>query len=119
MESLINDWQHLPAKISPDLFSIGSFHLRYYSLMYIVAFAIVYILVLYRIKREQYKYNAETIQDYLVWAMIGLIIGGRLGYVIFYNWSYYSQHLLEIVLPFDFSHGMKFVGISGMSYHGV
>jgi phosphatidylglycerol---prolipoprotein diacylglyceryl transferase len=118
MEYLINAWQHLPAKISPDLFSIGSFHLRYYSLMYIVAFAIVYILVLYRIKREQYKYNAETIQDYLVWAMIGLIIGGRLGYVIFYNWSYYSQHLLEIVLPFDFSHGMKFVGISGMSYHG-
>ena len=118
MGSFINTWQHLPAQINPDLFSIGSFHLRYYSLMYIVAFAVVYILVLYRIKSEKYEYTAETIQDYLVWAMIGLILGGRLGYVFFYNWSYYSHHLAEIILPFDFSQGIKFVGISGMSYHG-
>jgi phosphatidylglycerol---prolipoprotein diacylglyceryl transferase len=118
MGSFINTWQHLPAQINPDLFSIGSFHLRYYSLMYIVAFAVVYILAIYRIKSEKYEYRAETIQDYLVWAMIGLILGGRLGYVIFYNWSYYSSHLLEIFLPFDFAHGMRFVGISGMSYHG-
>jgi phosphatidylglycerol:prolipoprotein diacylglycerol transferase len=118
MGSFINTWQHLPAQINPDLFSIGSFHLRYYSLMYIVAFAVVYALALYRIKSEKYEYTAETIQDYLVWAMIGLILGGRLGYVFFYNWSYYSSHLLEIFLPFDFAQGMKFVGISGMSYHG-
>lgn len=118
MESFINTWQHLPAQINPDLFSIGSFHLRYYSLMYIIAFAVVYFLAIYRIKSEKYEYTAENIQDYLVWAMIGLILGGRLGYVIFYNWSYYAGHLLEIFLPFDIAHGMKFVGISGMSYHG-
>lgn len=118
MESFINAWQNLPSHLSPDLFSIGSFQLRYYSLMYIVAFAVVYFLVIYRIKTENYKYSPETIQDYLVFAMIGLIIGGRLGYVFFYNWNYYSHHLLETILPFDFSNGMKFVGISGMSYHG-
>jgi phosphatidylglycerol---prolipoprotein diacylglyceryl transferase len=118
MKSLINAWQNLPSQISPDLLTIGSFHLRYYSLMYIVAFAFVYFLVLYRIRTEKYEYTAETIQDFLVWAMIGLILGGRLGYVFFYNWGFYSKHLLEIFLPFDFSHGMKFVGISGMSYHG-
>jgi len=42
MESFINTWQHLPAHINSSLFSIGTFQLRYYSLMYLVAFAIVY-----------------------------------------------------------------------------
>jgi phosphatidylglycerol:prolipoprotein diacylglycerol transferase len=41
-----------------------------------------------------------------------------LGYVLFYNFSYYLRHPLEIVLPFDFSNGVKFTGITGMSYHG-
>jgi phosphatidylglycerol:prolipoprotein diacylglycerol transferase len=50
--------------------------------------------------------------------MLGVIIGGRFGYALFYNFGYYFQHPLEIILPFDFSHGFKFVGISGMSYHG-
>lgn len=118
MESLISTWQNLPAQINPAIFSIGSFQLRYYSLMYIIAFAIVYFLVLYRIKHEKYKYTVENIQDYLVWAMIGLLIGARLGYVFIYNFSYYAQHPLEIILPFDFSNGIRFIGISGMSYHG-
>jgi phosphatidylglycerol:prolipoprotein diacylglycerol transferase len=118
MESLINTWQHLPSQMNPSLFSIGSFQLRYYSLMYLVAFAVVYFLALYRIKKENYKYTSENLQDYLVWAMIGVIIGGRFGYALFYNFGYYFQHPLEIILPFDFSHGIKFVGLSGMSYHG-
>jgi phosphatidylglycerol:prolipoprotein diacylglycerol transferase len=118
MEVFINTWQNLPAQISPVLFSIGSFQLRYYSLMYIIAFALVYLMVSYRIKHENYEYGTETIQDYMVWAMLGVIFGGRLGYVLFYNFSYYLQHPLEIILPFDFSNGIKFIGLSGMSYHG-
>ena len=118
MESLINTWRQLPSHISPTLFSIGSFQLRYYSLMYLVAFAIVYFLTLYRVKNENYEYTGETVQDYLVWAMLGLICGGRFGYALFYNFNYYFQHPLEIILPFNFSNGFKFVGLSGMSYHG-
>jgi phosphatidylglycerol---prolipoprotein diacylglyceryl transferase len=118
MESFIHLWQHLPSHISPNIFSIGSFQLRYYSLMYIVAFVIVYFLVLYRIKSEKYKYTPENIQDYLVWAMIGVLLGARIGDVLIYNFSYFAQHPLEIFLPFDFSNGIRFTGISGMSYHG-
>lgn len=118
MESLISFWQHLPSHISPVLFGIGSFQLRYYSLMYLVAFAVTYLLFVYRIKHREIKFTTETLQDYLVWAMLGLIIGGRFGYALFYNFSYYSAHPLEVVLPFDFSNGFRFVGLSGMSYHG-
>lgn len=118
MDSFINAWQHLPSHISPTLFSIGSFQLRYYSLMYLVAFAVVYLLFVYRIKRKEISLKAEIFQDYLIWAMVGLIVGARLGYALFYNFSYYLSHPLEIILPFDFSNGVRFVGLSGMSYHG-
>jgi phosphatidylglycerol---prolipoprotein diacylglyceryl transferase len=111
-------WQHFPEYISPYLFSFGSFQLRYYSLMYLVAFALTYLLVLYRIKREAYDYDTETIQDVLIWCIVGLILGGRFGYALFYNFSYYLHHPLEIILPFEFANGVRFVGISGMSYHG-
>ena len=118
MESFISAWQHLPSQISPTLFSIGSFQLRYYSLMYLVAFAVVYLLFAYRIKRREIKFTTDMMQDYMVWAMIGLIFGARLGYALFYNFSYYISHPLEIIMPFDFSSGFRFVGLSGMSYHG-
>ncbi len=118
MESLITLWQHLPSHISPTLFSIGSFQLRYYSLMYLVAFTVVYLLFLYRIHRKEINITSALFQDYLVWGMVGLIVGARIGYALFYNFDYYSQHPLEIVLPFEFSNGLRFVGLSGMSYHG-
>jgi phosphatidylglycerol---prolipoprotein diacylglyceryl transferase len=118
VEKFIYAWQHLPEHMSPILFEIGSFQLRYYSLMYLVAFTLTYALVTYRLKTEPFHFSNETIQDCMLWGIIGIIIGGRLGYVLFYNFDYYLQHPLEIILPFDFSDGFRFVGISGMSYHG-
>ena len=118
MESFTNTWQYLPFQIDPALFSIGSFQLRYYSLMYIVAYLVVYGVSVYRIKTENYEYTWETLQDYLVWAMLGMILGARLGEVFIYNSTYFLHHPLEIFLPFSFSNGIKFTGLSGMSYHG-
>jgi phosphatidylglycerol:prolipoprotein diacylglycerol transferase len=112
-------WQHLPRMIDPNLFEIGSFQLRYYGLMYIVAFACTYMLLLYRARRDGYSwYTPERIQDLMVWFIAGTILGGRLGYVVFYDLAYFAAHPLKIVLPFDFTDGFRFTGISGMSYHG-
>jgi phosphatidylglycerol:prolipoprotein diacylglycerol transferase len=118
MESFLESWRYLPFRISPNLLEIGSFQLRYYSLMYLVAFGVTYGLVRNRLRREGYPYTTEQVQDYFVGAIIGLILGARLGYVLFYNFSYYLRHPLEIFLPFEFANGIRFVGISGMSYHG-
>ena len=53
------------------------------------------------------------------WCFIALIIGARLGYVLFYNFEYYIDNPLEILLPFSIKNGVwKFTGIAGMSYHG-
>jgi phosphatidylglycerol---prolipoprotein diacylglyceryl transferase len=118
LDNFVSFWQHLPSKISPNIFEIGSFQVRYYSLMYIVAFAVTYLLVTYRLRTEKFPYTKEMIQDLMVWCILGIILGGRLGYVFFYNFEYFMRHPLEIFLPFTFANGLKFVGISGMSFHG-
>ena len=112
-------WQHLPEHMDPVILQIGSFKLQYYGLMYIVAFAITYGLATYRLRREdRFQIDEEQLQGLMTAMILGLIVGARLGYVLFYNFSYYLQHPLEIVLPFEFSGGIRFTGITGMSYHG-
>ena len=88
-------------------------------MMYIVAFTIVYFMVRYRIRTEdRFHISGQQVNDLITAMIVGLILGARLGYVVFYNLSYYLSHPLEILLPFDFSNGIRFVGIAGMSYHG-
>lgn len=112
-------WQHLPEHISPVIFQIGSFKLQYYGLMYIVAFGITYALVLYRLRHEpRFAVTRDQVNDMTTYAIVGLMLGARLGYVVFYNLPYFMKHPLEIVLPFDVDNGFAFTGISGMSYHG-
>jgi phosphatidylglycerol:prolipoprotein diacylglycerol transferase len=119
MEAFWDWWQHLPQNISPVIFEIGSFKLQYYGLMYIVAFAVTYFLVRYRLKHEaRFEMSPDQLKDVFTYMILGLIIGARLGYVLFYNLSYYLKHPLEIILPFSFTNGITFTGISGMSYHG-
>ena len=119
MEDFLYWWQHLPEHMDPVILEIGSFRLQYYGLMYIVAFAFTYILASHRIRREErFQINADQLQGIMTAMILGLIIGARLGYVLFYNFSYYLHHPLEVILPFEFSGGFRFTGITGMSYHG-
>jgi phosphatidylglycerol:prolipoprotein diacylglycerol transferase len=119
MDAFWHWWQHLPLNINPVIIEIGWFKLQYYGLMYIVAFVITFFLVIYRVKRERrFEISTEQVKDLTTYMILGLIVGARLGYVCFYNFSYYLQHPLEIFLPVSFSNGVTFTGISGMSYHG-
>ena len=120
MDAFWQWWQHIPERIDPVIFQIGSFRLQYYGLMYIVVFVVCYMLMRYRWAREERFFNitATQITDLVTVGILGVIIGGRLGYVLFYNPGYYLQHPLEIFLPFSFSGGFHFTGISGMSFHG-
>ena len=112
-------WQHLPQSINPVIFAVGSFRIHYYGLMYLIAFAATYALVSYRIRHEHsFSASKEQIKDLMVYMIIGLLIGARLGYVVFYNPGYYAKHPFEIILPFQFENGITFTGFSGMSFHG-
>jgi phosphatidylglycerol:prolipoprotein diacylglycerol transferase len=114
--NFLNFYQHLPAYINPVAFRVGSFMVAWYSLMYLLAFATVYLLLSYRIKKKEGNFNQEQITDFLIYAILGLLVGARLGYVFFYNPLYFWHSPLAIISPFD--SGGNYTGIYGMSYFG-
>ena len=59
----MNWWNHIPEHINPNIIEIGSFQIRYYGLMYLVAFAITYLLILHRLKSERYDYSKEVVRQ--------------------------------------------------------
>jgi len=114
-------WRQLPFAINPNILSIGSFYIRYYGLMYIFAFASFFFLTLYRLKTEKKKCSLtrEQLESFMMYVIAGIMAGGRLGYVLFYDLKYYLANPAKIILPFYFSEGkLIYTGLSGMSYHG-
>ncbi|MCA9407533.1 MAG: prolipoprotein diacylglyceryl transferase [Candidatus Omnitrophica bacterium] len=118
MKDIFSVWQHLPEHINPVFCQIGPIQIRYYGLMYLSSILVAYGLLLYRLKHEKFSYTKELIEDYFFRLIIGILIGARLGYVIFYDFAYFSQKPWQIILPFDVENGFRFTGISGLSYHG-
>jgi phosphatidylglycerol---prolipoprotein diacylglyceryl transferase len=119
METISSWWQTLPYRIDPSILTIGTFQVKYYGLMYIAAFSLTYYLLGLRIKRNEFPIKKDQLENYIFQIIIFILIGGRLGYVLFYNFSYFLSNPLEIFLPFRFRDGFEFTGIAGMSYHGA
>ena len=112
------NWSHILEHINPIFYSFGLVKIHWYGLMYGVAFLTVYLLVIYRLRTENFKYSGDTIFTAMLYAILGVLIGGRLGYVISSDFRYYLANPLKIISPFDFSNGLKYTGISRMAYHG-
>jgi phosphatidylglycerol---prolipoprotein diacylglyceryl transferase len=94
--------------IDPVAFSVGPLAVRWYGLMYLVGFGAGWWLGLRRIKQGLAPVTRVQLDDMLFLVVLGVILGGRLGYVLFYKPGYYAAHPLEI---FAIWHG-------GMSFHG-
>jgi phosphatidylglycerol:prolipoprotein diacylglycerol transferase len=96
-------------EINPIAFSLGPLAVRWYGLMYLVGFATAYGLGRLRIARGGAgRVTAATLDDLLFFVVLGVILGGRLGYVLFYKPGYYLQHPAEIVAVWQ----------GGMAFHG-
>lgn len=96
--------------ISPVAFSVFGMPVRWYALAYIAGFIIGFYLLKYLVNREdaQIKLSKKQLDDFLTAIVMGVILGGRIGYVLFYDLPYFIAHPLEI---FAVWHG-------GMSFHG-
>ncbi len=94
--------------IDPIAISVGPVQVHWYGLMYLVGFLGGYWLGLYRAGRPGSGWYRQEIGDLLFFIAVGIIAGGRLGYVLFYNISYYLSHPLEVL----------FIWTGGMSFHG-
>lgn len=94
--------------IDPVIFGIGPLKVRWYGLMYVLGFSASYFLVLRQIKIFSYKALEPYFENLNLVLILSVIIGGRLGYVLFYNFSYYLRHPLQI--PATWTGGMSFHG---------
>ena len=92
--------------IDPVALQIMSFEIRWYSLAYIAGIVIGWLLCK-KIFIQKSDIN-EKFDDYITYLIIGIIVGGRLGYIIFYNFNYYLNNILDIFKIWQ----------GGMSFHG-
>lgn len=98
-----------------DFFGIG---LRYYSLCWGIGFVLSYLVMRHLFSHE--RLDVKLVDSLLFYVLIGTLAGARLGHCLFYDWTYYSKHFLEIFLPFTIStaHGIHFTGYAGLASHG-
>ena len=101
--------------IDPVAIQIGPLAIHWYGLTYLVAFALFYVLATRRLRHEPFAsitqpapWTRRDLEDMLFWGVLGVILGGRLGYSLFYKPAYYAAHPLEILAIWQ----------GGMSFHG-
>ena len=94
--------------VIPRGFHIGPLFIHYYALAYIIGLLSGWRLVRYMASRTPVASTGEQVDDFLTWAVLGVILGGRIGYVLFYQPGYFFTHPLAIPAVWD----------RGMSFHG-
>lgn len=94
--------------IDPEIFRIGPVVLRWYSLAYILGILLGWWYLAKLSMRKHAPYTRQDADDFVLWATFGIILGGRLGYVLFYRPGFYADNPAEILQVWD----------GGMSFHG-
>ncbi len=94
--------------IDPVALNLGFLKIHWYGISYVVGILAAWFLLRYRASQLQWGFSSEQVSDLVFYAMLGIIIGGRLGSVLFYNLSYYLEHPLEVF----------YLQQGGMSFHG-
>ena len=98
-------------QFDPVALSLGPVQVHWYGLTYLVAFGMFYLLAARRVGQPawaQAGWSRRDVEDLLFWGVLGVIVGGRLGYALFYKGGHYLQHPLEILMVWK----------GGMSFHG-
>lgn len=95
-------------QIDPVIVQIGPLAVRWYGLMYLAGFMAAYFLIRHLARYRDLPLASQELSDLLFYGVLGVILGGRLGYTLFYNFSYYADHPLRIFAVWE----------GGMSFHG-
>ncbi|MBT5032089.1 MAG: prolipoprotein diacylglyceryl transferase [Proteobacteria bacterium] len=95
-------------EIDPVALQIGPIAIHWYGLMYLLSFLLVYLLGNYRAKQPGSGWNKEQVSDLVFFSALGVVLGGRLGYALFYNFASYADNPLNILKVWE----------GGMSFHG-
>jgi phosphatidylglycerol:prolipoprotein diacylglycerol transferase len=96
---------------------LGFFIIRYYSLMFVIAFGLGWYIMKPIFKRE--NLSQEKLDTLFIWTVVATLLGARLGQVFFYDWEYFRNNPLEILLPVKFEPTLHFTGFQGLASHGA
>lgn len=96
---------------------LGPVTLHFYSLMFVLAFGLGYILMLRIFKID--NVNQKYLEPLFTWTLIGTILGARLGHVIFYQPELFKEDFWSVFLPISTKNGFQFTGFSGLASHGA
>jgi phosphatidylglycerol:prolipoprotein diacylglycerol transferase len=95
-------------QIDPVFLRIGPLQFRWYGLMYVLAFVATYLILRSETRRKQLPLTADDVADLVFYGAIGVVLGGRLGYILFYNLPFYLANPLRVFAVWE----------GGMSFHG-
>lgn len=95
-------------QIDPEIFRIGPLAVRWYGMMYLLGFLGAYALIRTLARERNLPLTREGVGDLLFYGVLGVILGGRLGYVLFYNLPFYIDNPLQVFAVWE----------GGMSFHG-
>lgn len=102
---------------NPIFFTVLGYELHYYTLCFMLAFLVSYIVMLKVFRRENKP--QELLDQLSIYIFVGTLLGARLGHCLFYEFDYYKDHLLEMFLPFRFEDGQfRLTGFHGLASHG-
>ncbi|WP_053991373.1 prolipoprotein diacylglyceryl transferase [Mangrovimonas sp. TPBH4] len=96
---------------------LGFFTLHYYSMMWIVAF-VLGLAIMKRIYKHENQSDA-SLDSLFIYSVVGIMLGARLGHVIFYQPELFKEDFFSIFLPFSFKGGIHFTGFQGLASHGA
>ena len=103
--------------VSPTLFHLGGMEIRWYGLLYACAFIVSYILLKKMFKKE--GVDVVYLDRLTFYCFLAVVIGARLGHCLFYDFTYYSHHIIEMILPIkETADGWRFSGYQGLASHG-
>jgi phosphatidylglycerol:prolipoprotein diacylglycerol transferase len=111
-------WNDIYKHFDPVAFDLGFIAVHWYGIMYVLALLSALGMAKWLVKKDKLPISNKVLDDYFIWVEVGVILGARVGYIIFYDThtSYYLTHPWQMFNPF--LDGV-FVGIRGMSYHGA
>lgn len=94
--------------LDPVALSLGPIKIHWYGLMYLVGFISAWLLAYWRVKHYRLNWTVDQISDLIFYAALGVIVGGRVGYMVFYNGAELIHHPLDLFKIWE----------GGMSFHG-
>src|SRR5690606_14737379 len=94
--------------IDPVAIALGPVQIRWYALAYLVGILLAWVYAVWIVRKDDIRPNKEDIEDFIPYAVLGVILGGRIGYVLFYQFDFYMANPAQILQIWN----------GGMSFHG-